>query len=672
VLLISIDTLRPDYLSCYGNPVVQTPHIDSLSQRGTLMEHAVAQIPLTLPSHTSMLTGLYPTHHGVHDNGGFYLSEKIETIAEVFKKQGFATAGFIAGFPLDSRFGLSQGFDTYDDKLPIRAMNFDIAMPQLPAHMVVDDVLNWMKSSKTDKWFVFLHLYDPHHPYQPPDEYKKKYPNNFYAGEIAYVDDQLNRVFTYLAAQKMLDSTLIVFTADHGESLGAHKERTHGIFAYNTTLHVPMIFAGPGVPRGKHMSSLARTIDITPTIMDIMKFPPNPSLDGNSLIKFWNSNPEPPNRITYFEALSVSINRNWAPIRGFFSGNYKYIYLPVPELYDLSKDPTEQNNLCSTDKQLCAKYQEDYTQFARMVGVKDVIAQDVDPEVAEKLRALGYITATRKSASRKTNFTVADDPKNLVELDWMLDDALSAHNKGNNQKAAELLEQVLAKRSDFTMAYLHLAYFYDELGQPQKSIITLKKAIANKIEDAEVFARLGLYQQEIGQFQEAVASIRKGIELDPREVEAMNFLGMAYTNSEQYEQAEKVFHDALQIDPSVAITYNNLGVLYLRQKQYQAAMKNYQTAIKYDPQLGSAYNGLGVIYASTGEPQKAIEEWQKAAMVDPAQIDALLNIGYTYLKLNQGPRAADAFQKFLDKAPPVAYREEIEKVQQIMQSLAKS
>ncbi len=669
VLLISIDTLRPDYLSCYGNLRVQTPHIDSLSQRGITMDHAVAQIPLTLPSHTSMLTGMYPTHHGVHDNGGFYLDPRVETLAEIFKKQGFQTAGFISGFPLDSRFGLNHGFDTYDDKLPIRAMNFDIAMPQVQGNHTVDDLLGWWKGNKNDKWFVFLHLYDPHHPYYPPEPYRQKYPKNLYAAEIAFVDDQMGRVFDYLKAKNWLESTLIVFTADHGEGLGAHKERTHGIFAYDTTMRVPLIIAGPTVPKTRRIATLTRTIDIAPTILDLMKFPTSSSMDGISLVNVWNLKAEPPNRRTYFEALSVSINRNWAPIRGMYSGDHKYIFLPVPELYDLSKDPQELTNLCAQDEALCAKFNDEYTQYARMVGVTDVVAQEIDPETAEKLNALGYITPTKRSAP-KTNFTVADDPKNLVDLDVMLDDALALHNKGNNEKAAEILEEVLSRRNDFTMAYLHLAYFYDELGKTGKSIGTLKRAISNQIEDPQIYARLGLYLQETGQFDASIASIKKALEMDPREVEAFNFLGMAYTGSGKYEQAEKVFRDALELDPTVAITYNNLGVLYLRQKQYDQAQKNYETAVKYDPQLGAAYNGLGVIYASTNQPEKAIAQWQKAIDSDPRQIDALLNIGYTYLKLNQAPRAAESFQLFLDKAPAQAYQEEIEKVRRILQDLA--
>jgi len=394
-----------------------------------------------------------------------------------------------------------------------------------------------------------------------------------------------------------------------------------------------------------------------------MSLPTSPSMDGISLVNVWTLKEEPPNRRTYFEALSVSLNRNWAPIRGFYSGDHKFIYCPVPELYDLTADLREENNLCSQDQELCQKYQKEYGQLARMVGVRDVVAQEVDPEVAEKLRALGYITST--STKRNTSspkFTPENDAKNLAELDWMLDDSLALHNKGNIEKAAELLEQVLAKRGDFTMAYLHLAMFYDELGQTEKSISTLKRALANQIEDTETYARLGLYLQKLGQFDQAVESIKKGIALDPRQIEAFNFLGMAYTNSDKYAEAEKVFRDALQLDPTVAITYNNLAVLHLQ---------NYQTAVKYDPQMGQAWNGLGVVFASMNQPEKAIENWQKAAEVDPSQLDALLNIGYTYLKMNQPTQAAEAFRKFLDKAPPAAYRKEIQKVQQIMQNLAK-
>lgn len=671
VLLISIDTLRPDFLSCYGEPPVPTPHIAALSTRGTTMDHAVAQVPLTLPSHTDILTGLYPTHHGVHDNGGYYLDQKIETLAEIFKKQGFVTAAFIGGFPLDSQFGLDQGFDTYSDPLPVRTANFDVAMPQLIAEQVVGNALDWLKSPHGNNWFVFLHLYDPHHPYLPPKEYRDKYPKRFYAGEIGYVDDQLQRVFDYLTDQKLMDSTLIVFTADHGEGLGQHKERTHGIFAYESTLHVPMIFAGPGVPQGKRLATLTRSIDIAPTILDIMHFPASSNMDGRSLVKIWTAPQEPPNITTYFEALSVSINRNWAPIRGFYKGDYKYTYLPVPELYHLPDDPLEQNNLCSSDADLCKQYQSEFLQFEKTVGVQEVATQEVDPEVAEKLRALGYVTPSSSSkTSEKEKFTVNDDPKNLVELDWMLDDSIALHNKGQDQKAVDLLEQLLSKRSDFTMAYLHQAQFYDELGEPQKSVETLKRSIANGTHIAETYARLGLYLQKIGHFEEAATALKQSIQMEPRDVEAINFLGITYTNAGQFAQAEATFQDAMKLDPTVAITYNNLGVMHLKQKLYEKALQDYQQAVKYDPQMAPAFNGMGVIYINLNQPQKAIESWQKAADVDPQQVDALLNIGYAYLKMNQGTQAAEAFHKFLDKAPPAGYEDEISKVQQILQTIS--
>lgn len=668
VLLITIDTLRFDYLSCYGNERVQTPHIDSLSERGVTFDHAVAQIPLTLPSHTSIMTGLYPTHHGVHDNGGFYLDPKLTTLAEIFKAQGFTTAGFIAGFPLDSRFGINQGFDFYDDKLPVRTANLDVAMPQIPGNRVVDDVLDWLKTSKTSKWFLWMHLYDPHHPYAPPEAYRLKYPRNLYAGEVGFVDDQLGRVFDYLSAKGLLDSTLVVFVADHGESLGAHKERTHGIFTYETTLHIPLIFAGPGVPKGPRVPTLVREIDIAPTILSLMKFPSDRNMDGVSLVDYWKPGSDRMGLPTFFEALSVNLDRNWAPIRGFYSGDYKYIELPVPELYNLKDDPSELNNLCAQDKDLCSKYHDDYQQFARMVGVTDVVAQDIDPDTAEKLQALGY-TANTKRTPTKTTYTAADDPKNLIEIDGMMDDALSWHRKKDDPQAIRMMEQVVTKRPDLTMAYLHLAFFYDEIGSTDKAAATLQRAISNKVEDAQVYARLCLYFQKLGRYDEAVDAGKKGIELDPRDVESYNFLGISYTNEGKFDSALKVFQDALALDPTVAITYNNLGVLYLKQKQYPVALKNFQTAVKYDPQLAAAFNGMGVVYASTNQQQQAIAQWRKAIEADATQIDALLNIGYAYLKLKQNTLAVQAFQEFLQKASPEIYGDEIQKVQDVLQKI---
>ena len=669
VLLISVDTLRPDYLGCYGQKRLRTPQIDSLAQAGVTFDQAVSHVPLTLPSHISMLAGLYPTHHGVHDNSGFYLDPKLVTLAEIFQKEGFATAAFIAGFPLDSRFGMDQGFQIYHDALPMRLVNNDLALPELPASTVTDAALDWLAKIKKDQWFLFIHFYDPHHPYFPPEEYRKKYPRNFYAGEISYVDDQIGRLLQYLKDRNLLSSTLIVFTSDHGESLGAHGERSHGVFVYDTTMRVPLILTGPGIPSNKRVSTLARLIDVAPTVMDLMKIRNSVQMDGASLVKSWTSEQAAPRKqVSYFESLAAQMNRNWAPVRGFYLLPNKYIDLPIPELYQLDIDPEEKKNLCESDAKLCADYRDQYQQFAKSIGVSGVKAQEVDPEVAEQLEALGYVTSSQKVVAKKS-YGKEDDPKTLIALDNMINEAFGLHHEGQDEKAIQMLETALQKRNDLKLAYLNLAYFYEGTGLLEKAASTLKRAIANGIQDSQIYSKLGFYLLQLGRSDEAVSHVQKSIQLNPKDLESYNYLGMVYTEQAKYDEAQKAFDKALELDRTVSVTYNNYAVLHLKRKDLSKALLSYQSAIEYDPQMVAAFNGMGVVYAMMNRQQDAINNWKKALDLDPKQLDALLNIGYAYLKQDRRGEASAAFQQFLAKASPHRYSQDIEKVKKTLEEL---
>ncbi|MCI0604656.1 sulfatase-like hydrolase/transferase, partial [bacterium] len=511
VLLISIDTLRADHLSCYGSTKVKTPAIDSLARSGVLFKNAVSPAPFTLPSHVSMMTGLIPPAHGVQDNGGFYLKESVPTLAEVFRANGMSTAAFIGAFPLDSRFGMDQGFETYDDSYPTVNNINEITMPERSAREITDASLKWLETKKAARWFAFLHYYDPHFPYK-----------GSYVEEIQEVDRQIGRVLRFLGDNSLEKKTLVVVTADHGESLGEHQEKTHGIFAYESTLRIPLIFSPF---QGKVLESRVRLIDISPTILALQKLSFPSRTQGISLVK-WIEGSSQSLPDSYFESLSMSLNAGWAPLRGFYSGSMKYFELPVRELYDIRLDPGESKNLCS-DKQLCNLWQAKFSTHFRPFSAQQAKPAEMDKETLEQLKALGYV-AGGSTKSLKT-YGEKDDPKNLITFHNRVDSALSYFNKGYDLKALEILDKIIEDRPDYSVAYEHAGFIRSSLGFPEQSVELLKKAISNGVTNEIILSKLGLYLYESRHYEEAIRQLNVAVKTDPKNLDNLNYLGMTYT-----------------------------------------------------------------------------------------------------------------------------------------------
>ena len=548
IILISIDTLRPDYLSCYGSKKVKTPNIDSLAQKGILFKNTVSSAPITLPSHISIFTGLFPPSHGVHDNSGFVLDPKVTTITEVLHENGFKAAAFLGGFPLDSRFGLNQGFDYYDDSYPpMISKTTGLRMPERKAEEVVDSALNWLQKQTSNHWFIFVHLYDPHFPYRPPERFQKLYSQDLYAGEVAYADEQVGRILDFLKSKKLDQKTLVILTSDHGESLGEHAEDTHTIFTYESTLRVPLIFSPGGrasVPAGKILEQRVRSIDIAPTILASvnLKFPTK--TDGVSLMPLIEGK-EIPSSQSYFEALAMNLSMSWAPLRGFYSENFKYIKLPVPELYDLQKDPAEANNLCS-NADLCKKWNDKFMSYFSGFEKKSAEVKPVDSETEEKLRALGYVAASPQKGEQ--SYGIESDPKNLIGLQKKVEDAIGYYSEGYELKALEILEGILKENPKFATAYQYSSFIWNRLGQPDKAVDVLQEAIHNGIDSAETHAELGSSLIDSGKYDEGIAELKIALDKDPGDLDRWVELGRAYKKNENFSEAEATFRQVLNKD----------------------------------------------------------------------------------------------------------------------------
>jgi len=649
---------------------VNTPFIDRLAKQGILFESAYAHNVVTLPSHINILTGTYPIYHGVRDNVGFRLNAEAITLSEVLKQKGYRTGAFIGAFPLDDRFGLNQGFDLYDDFYGDVSSQNDFSFVERRAEQVIQPAVEWIKQDENDYWFCWIHLYDPHAPYNPPPLFQEKYPDDFYGGEVAYVNSALENLFSFLRESGLDEDTLTVFTSDHGEGLGEHRERTHGVFAYNTTLHIPLIFYQPKIfKESKAISQRVRHIDIMPTVLDILRVKVPKEVQGRSLVSLIENPKKGKANECYFEALTPNLNRDWAPLQGLLSDEFKYIELPIEELYDIESDYREENNLAESEssivkklsislKKLVSEYSSEESEEIKRVKE--------DPATLEKLKALGYVGRSTGKRSKKT-YTKDDDPKRLIDLDNMSHEAIHAYLQGEPLRAIEIFTDIINRRPTMGLSYSQLSFVYREVGQIDKAIETLKKgASLNLSNNQELLAKLGIYLQETGQLDPSIEVLQTVIEQDPDHAEALNFLGISYWRAGQFDKAVESFEKLIILDSGYASAYNNLGAVYLSQKRYDLASEQFRTAIRYDPLLAGPYNGLGVIYAQKGDNLRAVENWKKAVELDSEQFDALYNLGILLTKMNRFEEAVKYLEQFINTAPPYKYQEDIEKMEELV------
>ena len=626
VLLVTIDTLRADHVGAYGGAGGLTPTIDRLAAEGLRFETTYAHVPLTLPSHASLLTGAYPFVNGVRDNGSFRFDGRHPTLAGTLKAAGYRTGAFVAAFVLDARFGLNAGFDVYDDKYGSRPAGGGLSVLERPADRVLDAAVSWITRigdpvDGNRPWFAWAHLYDPHEPYDPPEPFHTRYARDPYSGEIAFADAQLGATLDRLARQGYLSRTLVVVAADHGESLGDHQERTHGLFAYEATLRVPLVVWAPPAVKPGVFKGAARLVDVMPTILDVIGIPA-PAPSGRSLRPLVGGDSPVDDRGSYFEALNANLTRNWAPLAGLVSRGFKLIDLPIPELYDLGADPAERTNLYARRQDLAKPLELQLDALRADAGA--ATPSPVDRDTVQRLRSLGYVVAPTPRPAR--SFTARDDPKTLVTLNNRLDEALDGLRTGAPEAAERILKELIAARPDFTVAYDRLAQLYRDTGRMQRAIATLEAASRDGVADATSLAALGGYLQEAGNFDRSVEVLQAALKLNPSEMDAYEKLGVTYTRMGRYADAHEMFGHMLSVAPNSATTYNNLGSLLLTERRYADAVESLTRAIAIDPGLANAYNGLGVAYARQGQMDRAVVEWRKALELRPDLTDARDNL----------------------------------------------
>jgi arylsulfatase A-like enzyme/Flp pilus assembly protein TadD len=627
VLLVTIDTLRADRVGAYGSRAALTPAIDALAAAGLRFERAYAHVPLTLPSHATLMTASYPTRNGVRDNGTFRLGDASPTLAAALKTAGYRTGAFVGAFVLDARFGLNRGFDVYDDRM---AAAGDLDLVQRTAQQVLAPARDWIlngasaspPSPVSTPWFAWIHLYDPHEPYAAPEPFRSRYAAEPYDGEIAYADAALGDLVARLRAAGALAHTVVVIASDHGESLGEHGERTHGLFAYDATLRVPLVMWADGRIRPGVFQDTMRLVDVAPTLLDLLGAAPLAAVDGRSVRPFIAGEQPFDDGGSYFEALNAHLTRNWAPLTGILRERMKLIDLPVPELYDLAADPGERQNIYASARDRARDLERRLDTVTRTAAPAAPAPLNADAEA--RLRSLGYVVGSAGKPPRR--YSATDDPKQLVHLQQALDDASAHWARGHAQRAIDELQAVISERPDFTVAYDRLAAMLRAGGRVADAVVLLDRAAQAGHADRPLLRSLGSMLRDAGDLRRSAAVLDALVRGDATDLQSADSLAQTYARMGRGGEAEAQFKRVLAASPNDAAAWNNLGSVYLAGNRLADARAALTRAIEIDPALAGAHNGLGVVYARSGDFPRASAEWTRALELRPDLADARSNL----------------------------------------------
>jgi arylsulfatase A-like enzyme/Flp pilus assembly protein TadD len=592
VLLITIDTLRYDRVGILSDRYVKTPNLDRFARQSAVFSRAYAHNPLTRPSHANIMTGTTALYHGVSDNPSYRLDARYLTLAEHLKKSNYINGAFVGAFVLDSRFGLNRGFDLYNDYTGIQEFGtFDFV--ERRADEVVQLANEWISGQK-GKWFCWIHVFDPHDPYQPPEPFKTEYSQDPYSGEVAFVDAQLGILFDSLERQEFLEKTIVFITSDHGEAFGEKEEINHGFFAYDNTIHIPLFLFYPGI-EPKMVRENASHIDIFPTVCELLGLPVPENIQGESLLPLAAGQERQKKKI-YFESLSPHFKMDCAPLRGFIEGDIKFIDLPIKEVYNLDMDPQEETNLASTsDVPRLVQELEVLIKTQRGKGAK-LKPQGKDSDPLLKLQSLGYTGGS--APAKKKVYEIKDDLKSLAPVISHLLLAVEESKAGNTEMAIKMANNVIRIRPTYSSAYSNLAFILYNAGQTDQALATLEQGLKRIPGDLILTSNLGVMLVMTKKFKEAIKPLEYCTKMDRFNPDYLNYLGRALMEIKDYIRAEEYLNRALELDSRLVPAYSNLGylnlILYIqtaKQKYYDASIQNFEKALALKPGLPSAVKG---------------------------------------------------------------------------------
>ena len=619
VVLITIDTLRADHIGCYGYGQIRTPNIDALAADGARFERAYTAVPVTLPSHTVMFTGTYPMLSGMHDFAANKLNPTQPTLASVLKEHGYATAAVIGSAVLDSRFGLNRGFDFYYDHFDFnRLQESNLEEMERPGNLVADVALDWLSKNYSRKFFLWMHLYDPHYPYRPPPPYASEYKDRPYDGEIAFADAQVGRLIRFLKSKGRYANTLIVLSGDHGESLGEHGEKTHGFFIYNATLHVPFIIHLPGGPSPRValpriVPDLVSLADLMPTVLQTLKLNIPPQVQGRNLLPMIRAKEPEEARSLYGETFLPRLHFNWSELRGIETANYHFIDAPRPELYDLAHDPGETQNLYAEKKAVAEEMRARLAALIRQYSAGQELAEKtgLDPALMERLKSLGYAGFSGGGSPTITDRALPD-PKDRIQVYELISDAIAQSQHGDYSNSTEKLNLALKTEPDSVPVHYLLGLNYYRMHEFPNAVGQLERVLQLSPEYALAAFQLGLAYARSGDFDHAIQALKRALELDATNFSAAYNLGVVYQQKQMVTEAMEAFRQSLSIAPDYPLGHRGLGEALLHQGQVDDALTELRRAVELAPLDPGNHAALAKALSAKGLDSEAQEEIRKA------------------------------------------------------------
>jgi choline-sulfatase len=618
IILITLDTTRADRMGFLGSKRGLTPNLDSLAQQAAAFSRAYSQVPLTTPSHATILTGTYPQFNHVSDLGS-PLGKDLPYLPDILRQHGYRTAAFVGSEVLDPKSaaapGFDRGFETYDAPFHIRGQGEDrYHSVERRGMAVVDSASAWLEQHPQGPFFLWLHFYDPHDPYDPPPPFKAQYAASPYDGEIAYVDFAVGKLLTTLRSRGLYDQSLIVVVADHGEAFGEHGEWSHGLFLYDETIHVPLLIKLPSAGSGRRLiESRVGLVDITPTLLQEVGIAAPSAMQGQSLLELVKakSNAAAQDRPEYAETDYPYRAFGWSSLRAWRAGKYLYIDAPQRELYDQPQDPEAAHNLANSAPSVTDTMTSQLDEFRHKTSRAGRAEVALTPRQAEQLQALGYVSSGSSKPESEEKQRGAD-PKDKVQIANSLHQGLLEADEGNYREAIPLFEQILKADPKVALANLQLGRAWNGLGEYDKAMPWLQKAVELTPDSVEAHYELGAALGEMGDWVGSAKQLEAAVAQDPGSDEMHFYLGSAYEEIDRIGDAVKQYQAALDINPDNFRANLLLGRLLAVQDRPKEAEPLLQKAVKLDPQSADAHKFLGNVYTVLGDEEKARRELAEA------------------------------------------------------------